>query len=108
MAIGTARLFGFDLKRNFAFPYFSRDMAEFWRRWHISLSSWFRDYLYIPLGGQSRQYLEKNQKCLTRVLCERIVAWCQLDLCGLGSPECVVFHTTVGDWQAQATPGHSS
>ncbi len=51
IAIGTARLFGFDLLRNFAFPYFSRDMAEFWRRWHISLSSWFRDYLYIPLGG---------------------------------------------------------
>ena len=51
IAIGTARLFGIELLRNFAFPYFSRDIAEFWRRWHISLSSWFRDYLYIPLGG---------------------------------------------------------
>ena len=51
IAIGTAHLFGIDLLRNFAFPYFSRDIAEFWRRWHISLSSWFRDYLYIPLGG---------------------------------------------------------
>ena len=51
IAIGCARLFGYDLMRNFAFPYFSRDMAEFWRRWHISLSTWFRDYLYIPLGG---------------------------------------------------------
>lgn len=51
IAIGTARLFGFKLMQNFAFPYFSRDMAEFWRRWHISLSTWFRDYLYIPLGG---------------------------------------------------------
>ncbi len=51
IAIGTARLFGFNLMRNFAFPYFSRDIAEFWRRWHISLSSWFRDYVYIPLGG---------------------------------------------------------
>ncbi len=51
IAIGTARLFGFDLMKNFAFPYFSRDIAEFWRRWHISLSTWFRDYLYIPLGG---------------------------------------------------------
>ena len=51
IAIGCARLFGFELMRNFAFPYFSRDIAEFWRRWHISLSSWFRDYLYIPLGG---------------------------------------------------------
>lgn len=51
IAIGTSRLFGFDLKQNFAFPYFSRDIAEFWRRWHISLSTWFRDYVYIPLGG---------------------------------------------------------
>jgi alginate O-acetyltransferase complex protein AlgI len=51
IAIGTSRLFGFDLKQNFATPYFSRDIAEFWRRWHISLSTWFRDYLYIPLGG---------------------------------------------------------
>ena len=51
IALGTARLFGIDLLRNFAYPYFSRDIAEFWRRWHISLSSWFRDYLYIPLGG---------------------------------------------------------
>ena len=51
IALGTAKLFGVDLLRNFAFPYFSRDIAEFWRRWHISLSTWFRDYLYIPLGG---------------------------------------------------------
>ncbi|XLS30777.1 MBOAT family O-acyltransferase [Flavobacteriaceae bacterium M23B6Z8] len=51
VAIGTSRLFGFNLMQNFAFPYFSRDIAEFWRRWHISLSTWFRDYLYIPLGG---------------------------------------------------------
>ncbi|MBC7536775.1 MAG: MBOAT family protein [Ferruginibacter sp.] len=51
IALGAARLMGIELLRNFAFPYFSRDIAEFWRRWHISLSSWFRDYLYIPLGG---------------------------------------------------------
>lgn len=51
IAIGTSKLFGFKLRRNFAFPYFSRDIAEFWRRWHISLTSWFRDYVYIPLGG---------------------------------------------------------
>jgi len=51
IAIGISRLLGFDLMQNFAFPYFSRDIAEFWRRWHISLSTWFRDYLYIPLGG---------------------------------------------------------
>ena len=58
IAIGVAKLMGFELLVNFRFPYFSRDIAEFWRRWHISLSSWFRDYLYIPLGG-SREGLLK-------------------------------------------------
>lgn len=53
IAIGVAKLLGFDLIRNFSFPYFSRDIAEFWRRWHISLSSWFKDYVYIPLGGSN-------------------------------------------------------
>jgi len=51
MAIGLARMFGFELLENFNFPYISRSIQEFWKRWHISLSSWFRDYLYIPLGG---------------------------------------------------------
>jgi D-alanyl-lipoteichoic acid acyltransferase DltB (MBOAT superfamily) len=62
IAIGIGRLFGFQLRRNFAYPYFSRDVAEFWRRWHISLSSWFRDYLYIPLGGSrgSRKQQVRN------------------------------------------------
>ena len=62
IAIGTARLFGFKLMTNFRMPYFSRDMAEFWRRWHISLSTWFRDYLYIPLGGSKRgkKYMIRN------------------------------------------------
>jgi alginate O-acetyltransferase complex protein AlgI len=54
IAIGSARLFGFDLVQNFAAPYFSQSPTEFWRRWHISLSSWFRDYVYIPLGGNRR------------------------------------------------------
>jgi alginate O-acetyltransferase complex protein AlgI len=51
IALGTARLFGIELLQNFSYPYFSRSIAEFWNRWHISLSSWFRDYVYIPLGG---------------------------------------------------------
>ena len=59
IAIGTARLFGFNLMQNFNFPYFSRDIAEFWRRWHISLSTWFRDYLYIPLGGSQVNTFKK-------------------------------------------------
>ncbi|MFQ5528484.1 MAG: MBOAT family O-acyltransferase [Thermoanaerobaculia bacterium] len=54
IAIGCARLFGFSLMRNFAYPYFARSPVEFWRRWHISLSTWFRDYVYIPLGGNRR------------------------------------------------------
>ena len=54
IAIGTSKLFGFELMSNFKFPYFSRDIGEFWRRWHISLSTWFRDYLYIQLGGSKR------------------------------------------------------
>ena len=64
IAIGTSRLFGFNLKQNFAFPYFSRDIAEFWRRWHISLSTWFRDYLYIPLGGSRGGLLNKVRNTL--------------------------------------------
>lgn len=58
IALGTAKLFGFELLSNFKFPYFSRDIAEFWRRWHISLSSWFRDYLYVPLGGSKEGKLK--------------------------------------------------
>ena len=54
IAIGTSKLFGFEVMSNFKFPYFSRNIGEFWRRWHISLSTWFRDYLYIPLGGSKK------------------------------------------------------
>jgi alginate O-acetyltransferase complex protein AlgI len=54
IAIGCGRLFGFKLTRNFAYPYFAQSVGEFWRRWHISLSSWFRDYVYVPLGGSRR------------------------------------------------------
>lgn len=54
MAIGLGRMFGFQFKENFQWPYISKDIREFWRRWHISLSTWFRDYLYIPLGGNRR------------------------------------------------------
>lgn len=59
IAIGLSRLFGFDLMRNFKYPYFSRNVAEFWQKWHISLTSWFRDYLYLPLGGNKGNLLFK-------------------------------------------------
>ena len=54
IAIGTSKLFGFKLMKNFSYPYFSKDISEFWKKWHISLSSWFRDYVYFPLGGGHR------------------------------------------------------
>jgi len=59
IAIGSARLFGINLMRNFNFPYFSRNVSEFWKRWHISLNTWFVDYIYIPLGGSRRGQLVK-------------------------------------------------
>ncbi len=58
MAIGVAKLFGFDLMQNFSYPYFSRNISEFWKRWHISLSTWFKDYVYIPLGGNKVSQLK--------------------------------------------------
>ena len=72
IAIGTAKLFGIKLMRNFNNPYFSRDIAEFWRRWHISLTSWFRDYVYIPMGG--------NRRGLSRTIFNTFVAFL---ICGL-------------------------
>jgi alginate O-acetyltransferase complex protein AlgI len=72
MAIGLARIFGFHYLENFNYPYISRSIREFWRRWHISLSSWFRDYLYIPLGG--------NQKSSMRTYMNLVIVFL---LCGL-------------------------
>jgi len=64
IAIGISKLFGIELKQNFRTPYFSRDIAEFWRRWHISLSTWFRDYLYIPMGGSRGSIILKVRNTL--------------------------------------------
>jgi D-alanyl-lipoteichoic acid acyltransferase DltB (MBOAT superfamily) len=70
MAIGTAKLFGIKLMRNFNNPYFSRDIAEFWRRWHISLTTWFRDYVYIPLGGSRvNKLITMRNTCVVFLLC---------------------------------------
>ena len=60
IAMGTARILGIELMDNFNAPYLSSSVSEFWRRWHISLSSWFRDYLYIPLGGNRKGSVRKN------------------------------------------------
>lgn len=72
IAIGTAKLFGIKLMRNFNNPYFSRDIAEFWRRWHISLTSWFRDYVYIPIGG--------NRQGISRTIVNTLIVFL---ICGL-------------------------
>ena len=67
MAIGLGRLFGFEFKINFDYPYISRSVTEFWRRWHISLSTWFREYVYIPLGG--------NRRGKARQLLNLLIVW---------------------------------
>ena len=67
MAIGLGKIMGFDLPKNFDFPYLSLTMTEFWRRWHITLGSWFREYIYIPLGG--------NRKGKTRQILNTLVVW---------------------------------
>ncbi|WP_245843542.1 MBOAT family O-acyltransferase [Niastella vici] len=90
IAMGTAKLFGFELLSNFRFPYFSRDVAEFWRRWHISLSSWFRDYLYIPLGGSKEGKLKAVRNTFIIFLVSgfwhgaswNYIAWGFLHACG--------------------------
>jgi D-alanyl-lipoteichoic acid acyltransferase DltB (MBOAT superfamily) len=68
IAIGSARLFGIEIIRNFAYPYFSSSLSEFWQRWHISLSTWFRDYVYIPLGGNRVSPGRRDANLLTTFL----------------------------------------
>ena len=63
MAIGLAKLFGFEFKENFNYPYMAQSVTDFWRRWHLSLSTWYRDYLYIPLGGNRRGRAEPMSIC---------------------------------------------
>ena len=67
MAIGLGRMLGFEFLENFNYPYISRSVTEFWRRWHISLGTWFRDYVYIPLGG--------NRKGLPRQMLNLLIVW---------------------------------
>lgn len=69
IAIGSAKLLGYDLRENFRAPYLATNVKEFWRRWHISLTSWFTDYLYIPLGGSRRGHLRTCLNLLFVFLC---------------------------------------
>ena len=68
MARGSANLMGFDLMRNFRHPYFAADISDFWHRWHISLSTWLRDYLYIPLGGNRRGRARTHVNLITTMV----------------------------------------
>jgi hypothetical protein len=84
IAVGSARLFGVELMQNFDRPYLSRSIREFWSRWHISLSTWFRDYLYIPPRRQSRRAGAQLLQPDGRVFGQRPVAWCGVDVRDLG------------------------
>ena len=84
IAIGAAKVMGFDLMENFDTPYFARSISEFWRRWHISLSSWFRDYVYIPLGGEPLLPFEKIFESVSHICGQRLLAWGGLDVSGMG------------------------
>jgi D-alanyl-lipoteichoic acid acyltransferase DltB (MBOAT superfamily) len=93
IAMGSAKLLGFELLSNFNYPYFSRNLAEFWRRWHISLTTWFRDYLYIPLGGSQAGKLKTIRNILLIFLVSgfwhganwNFLAWGVIHACGYGT-----------------------
>ncbi|MBK7040784.1 MAG: hypothetical protein IPH46_10005 [Bacteroidetes bacterium] len=84
MAIGLARVMGFEFLENFNFPYSATSIKDFWRRWHISLSTFFRDYVYIPLGG-NKQGLARTYLHLLIIFSDRFMAWCKLELLDLGA-----------------------
>ena len=84
MAVGLARIFGFKFPENFNYPYISRSIKEFWRRWHMSLSAWFRDYLYIPLGGNRVNYSRQYFNLVLVFFSLWFVAWLKLELYYLG------------------------
>lgn len=87
IAIGAAKVMGFELMENFNSPYFSMSVSEFWRRWHISLSSWFKDYLYIPLGGNRKGKLRKYINLMIVFLVSRFMAWSKMVIYYMGSVE---------------------
>ena len=75
MAIGLAQIFGMKFDENFNFPYISKSITEFWRRWHMTLSSWFKDYVYIPLRWKSKRFSKTNSKYYYCMVINRCMAW---------------------------------
>jgi len=105
MATGTASLFGVRLSRNFAYPYFSQSIPEFWRRWHISLSTWFRDYLYIPLGGNRGSVWRRHLNLVVTFLVSGLwhgAAW-QFLIWG-GAHGVAAAGTKAAGWSGEAGP----
>lgn len=84
MAIGLGHIFGFTFPENFKYPYISKSITEFWRRWHITLSTWFREYLYIPLGGKSTGQNQTDMEFVCSLEPDRALARGVLELCIVG------------------------
>lgn len=91
MAIGLGRIMGFHFLENFNYPFISKSISEFWRRWHISLGTWFKDYVYIPMGGNRGSRLKWNQKHRCRMVSDRLLAWCTMEFYRMGSVFCTAF-----------------
>ena len=85
MAVGLGKMFGFEFMQNFNYPYISKSVTEFWRRWHISLGSWFREYVYIPLGGNRVTVPRHFTESSDRMVPDRSLAWGKLELCSMGA-----------------------
>ena len=88
MAIGLGKIFGFEFIPNFNYPYISKSITEFWRRWHISLSTWFRDYVYIPLGRESGFPTQADPELIDCMDAHRAMAWGSLEFRALGVVFC--------------------
>lgn len=99
IARGTALIFGIELSENFKQPYLAVSINDFWKRWHISLSSWFRDYLYIPLGGKPQGKMQEMDQCNACFRCQRDLAWSRVELSFVGSAAWRI----PGDWKRSGT-----
>ncbi len=89
MAIGLGKMLGFKIPKTFDHPYLSKTMTEFWRRWHTTLGTWFREYVYIPLGGNRKRQMQNDSESAYRMAAYRNMAWCRIQLYIMGT--CYIF-----------------